>query len=99
VAEETVLARGRTGWWLPDGYDGGAAVPFVVLLHGLHANGQGQDTYFRMSELAQARTFILATPDGLIDTKRPALLERDRLLLRAAPARRRPTTSRTSPRS
>ncbi len=52
---------------VPAGYDGGTAVPFVMLLHGYTATGLQQDAYFRMSELAQARTFILATPDGLVD--------------------------------
>ncbi len=52
---------------VPTSYTGSTAVPFVMLLHGYTASGQGQDTYFRMSELAQARGFILATPDGLVD--------------------------------
>jgi polyhydroxybutyrate depolymerase len=53
---------------VPAGYDGGTAVPFVILLHGYTATGATQDAYFHMSELAQARTFLLATPDGLVDT-------------------------------
>src|SRR5207249_3732117 len=44
---------------VPAGYDGGSAVPFVVLLHGYGATGMGQDTYFKLSQLAQARTFLL----------------------------------------
>ncbi len=52
---------------VPHGYDGSAAVPFVVLLHGYSSTGVKLDEYFGMSALAEARTFILATPDGLKD--------------------------------
>jgi polyhydroxybutyrate depolymerase len=52
---------------VPDSYDGGSDVPFVVLLHGYTATGLEQDVYFHMTDLAQAKGFLLATPDGLID--------------------------------
>jgi len=67
VADAGVLGQRPYRLVVPSGYDGGTAVPVVVLLHGYTASGLQQDTYFRMSELAQARTFILATPDGLRD--------------------------------
>jgi polyhydroxybutyrate depolymerase len=53
---------------VPSGYDGSTAVPFVVLLHGYTATGALQDMYFKLSQLAEQRTFLLATPDGLVDT-------------------------------
>jgi polyhydroxybutyrate depolymerase len=53
---------------VPDSYDGGAAVPFFILLHGYTASGLEQDLYFHMTDLAQAKGFLLATPDGLLDT-------------------------------
>jgi polyhydroxybutyrate depolymerase len=52
---------------VPSSYDGSTAVPFIVLLHGYSASGELQDAYFQMSQLADAKGFLLATPDGLID--------------------------------
>jgi polyhydroxybutyrate depolymerase len=68
TAEEQILTDRPYRLVVPTGYDGGSAVPFVVLLHGYTADGVTQDVYFQMSQLAQARTFILATPDGLRDS-------------------------------
>lgn len=65
--EQTVLGNRPYRLVVPGSYDAGTPVPFVMLLHGYTASGLQQDTYFRMSELAQARGFLLATPDGLID--------------------------------
>ena len=66
--QATVLAARPYRLVVPTGYDGTAEVPLVVLLHGYTASGQSQDAYFGLSALAQARTFLLATPDGLLDT-------------------------------
>jgi polyhydroxybutyrate depolymerase len=52
---------------VPTKYDAKAATPLVVLLHGYTANAKAQDSYFRMSELAEAKTFLLALPDGTKD--------------------------------
>jgi polyhydroxybutyrate depolymerase len=53
---------------IPTGYDGGTAAPLVVLLHGYSVTGANQDLYFGFSALAQSKTFLLATPDGTIDS-------------------------------
>ncbi len=52
---------------IPQGYDGGTPAPLVVLLHGYGSTGQGQDSYFGLSALADDRKFLLATPDGTVD--------------------------------
>lgn len=49
-------------------YDGGTAVPLMLLLHGYGGSGLIQDTYFNGSTLAQAQNFILAAPDGTLDS-------------------------------
>ena len=50
-------------------YDGGTSVPLLLLLHGYGGTGVFQDTYMGMSALAQGQNFVLATPDGTLDTQ------------------------------
>lgn len=52
---------------VPVSYVPGTPTPLVVLLHGYTATAATQDAYFRLSQLAQARGFLLALPDGTID--------------------------------
>lgn len=52
---------------VPPNYDGGASMPFVVLLHGYGATGAQQDLYFGLSALGTSRGFLLATPDGTLN--------------------------------
>lgn len=49
---------------IPPAYDGGTALPLVVLLHGYSADAASQDLYFGMSTAARARGFLLALPNG-----------------------------------
>lgn len=49
---------------IPPQYDGGTALPLVVLLHGYSADAASQDLYFGMSTAARARGFLLARPNG-----------------------------------
>src|SRR5262249_53177027 len=67
AAEMTVLAQRPYRIVVPTSYDGTTAVPFMLLLHGYTVSGTGIDTYFKMSQLAQSKGFILATPNGLTD--------------------------------
>ncbi len=53
---------------VPLSYTPGAPTPLVVLLHGYTATGATQDAYFHLSELAHLKGFILALPDGTIDS-------------------------------
>lgn len=52
---------------VPEGYDGGSAVPLVVLLHGYSSNGPAQNAYFRLSAEADRSGFLLAYPNGTRD--------------------------------
>ncbi len=52
---------------VPNGYVRGTPTPLVVLLHGYTATAATQDAYFRLSQTAQARGFLLALPDGTVD--------------------------------
>jgi polyhydroxybutyrate depolymerase len=49
-------------------YDGGSEVPLLLLLHGYGGSGVIQDAYFNASALAQSQNFILAAPDGTLDS-------------------------------
>ncbi len=51
----------------PDSYDGSAAMPLVVLLHGYGITGEMQEEFFQLQPLAESRGFLLAHPDGTID--------------------------------
>ncbi len=53
---------------VPVGYARGTPTPVVILLHGYTATAATQDAYFHLTELAQQRTFLLALPDGTIDS-------------------------------
>jgi polyhydroxybutyrate depolymerase len=52
---------------VPPGYVAGVAAPLVVLLHGYSASGTLQDLYFGLTALSDARGFLYAHPDGLVD--------------------------------
>ncbi|GMU61018.1 MAG: hypothetical protein AMXMBFR34_27810 [Myxococcaceae bacterium] len=49
---------------VPPQYDGGAALPMVVLLHGYSADAASQDLYFGLSSLARQRGFFVVLPNG-----------------------------------
>ncbi|MBX3196851.1 MAG: alpha/beta hydrolase fold domain-containing protein [Labilithrix sp.] len=51
----------------PSKYDAKVATPLVVLLHGYSGNASFQDSYFRLSALAQTKTFLVALPEGTKD--------------------------------
>jgi polyhydroxybutyrate depolymerase len=52
---------------VPTGYDAGRPTPLVVLLHGYSWSGAFQDGYFKLSDEADAKGFLLALPDGTVD--------------------------------
>src|SRR5262249_21361628 len=64
------LVRDRPyNFYLPTGYDPAVPTPLVILLHG-HApghSGQALQRYFQLAPLAEAKTFLYAFPDGLLD--------------------------------
>lgn len=52
---------------VPPGYVAGTATPLVILLHGYSASGSVQDVYFGLTAVSDARGFLYAHPDGLVD--------------------------------
>jgi polyhydroxybutyrate depolymerase len=69
VADPLITARPYAAV-VPVGYAKGTPTPLVVLLHGYTATAAEQDAYFKLSALAQQRTFLLALPDGTKDNLR-----------------------------
>jgi polyhydroxybutyrate depolymerase len=53
---------------IPDSYDPAVPAPLVVLLHGYGANGFVQNAYWMMNLQAEAHGFLLAFPDGTVDS-------------------------------
>lgn len=52
----------------PSRYQPGVATPLVILLHGYSGSGRIIDDYFKMSAVAEQKTFLLAVPDGTKDS-------------------------------
>ena len=59
-----VLAERPYQLVVPVGYAPATPLPLVVLLHGYGLTASTQDAWFGFSDEAQARTFLLALPDG-----------------------------------
>lgn len=59
-----VLAERPYKLVVPVGYSPATPVPLVVLLHGFGFTSALQDAWFGFSDEAQARTFLLALPEG-----------------------------------
>ena len=53
---------------VPISYTAGRPTPLVVLLHGYTATAASQDAYLRLSDLARDEGFLLALPDGTVDS-------------------------------
>lgn len=53
---------------VPDDYDPGTPLPLVLTLHGYGATGPLQSVYFRFTQDAQTRGYLVATPNGLLDS-------------------------------
>lgn len=66
-AEITIGGERPVKMYVPDSYDGSAAAPLVVLLHGYGASGSVQEIYFGLKSVAAERGFIYAVPDGTLD--------------------------------
>ena len=68
AGEETRPTADRPyGLKVPEGYDGQAPIPLVVLLHGYSSNGSTQNAYFRLGAQADRGGFLLAYPNGTRD--------------------------------
>jgi polyhydroxybutyrate depolymerase len=53
---------------VPPSYTQGTPMPLVVLLHGYGSSGAGHEAYMHFQPLADARGFLYAYPDGLVDS-------------------------------
>jgi len=53
--------------FVPSGYVEGTPTPLVILLHGYGADGATQESYFQLQPIAEANTFLYATPSGTLD--------------------------------
>ena len=53
---------------VPSGYDGTAAVPLLILLHGYTTTGSQMDSYFSMRAEADREGFLYVHPDGTKDS-------------------------------
>lgn len=60
--------RGDIPLVVPNTYNSELSAPLIVLLHGYGSSGVGQDNYLKFSELADRYGFLLATPDGSVET-------------------------------
>jgi len=52
---------------VPTGYHASTAVPLLILLHGYGASGAIEEGYLKLGPLAEAQTFLYATPNGTVD--------------------------------
>jgi len=69
VSGQTIDAgRGELPVYVPAAYDGDAATPLVVLLHGYTSSGEGQNAYFGLSALVDRYGFVMVAPDGKRET-------------------------------
>ncbi|MEO0974143.1 MAG: alpha/beta fold hydrolase, partial [Pseudomonadota bacterium] len=59
--------RGPVQVHLPPAVEEGGALPLVINLHGYGGDANSQSQYFGLTPAADARGFILATPDGTQD--------------------------------
>jgi polyhydroxybutyrate depolymerase len=60
--------RGDVPLIVPNTYNAELNAPLIVLLHGYGSSGAGQDDYMKFSALANRFGFLLATPDGTVET-------------------------------
>jgi polyhydroxybutyrate depolymerase len=53
--------------YVPASYDGSAAVPLVVALHGYGSDGAAIEEYFELRAQAERLGFLYVSPDGTVD--------------------------------
>ena len=68
-AQTIDAGRGALPVFVPSTYDGDAATPLIVLLHGYTSSGEGQNAYFGLSGLVDRYGFIMVAPDGTKETE------------------------------
>lgn len=61
------LGRGEVEVVIPKDYAQDTPAPLVMLLHGYTSSGAGQESYFKLSALADEFGFIFVAPDGTVE--------------------------------
>jgi len=64
-----LVAARPFGLKVPTGYTAGVPTPLVLVLHGYGATGQGQATYFGLLADADEHGYLVAYPDGTLDSR------------------------------
>ncbi len=68
LAQNIDFGRGEVLVKVPDSYEASEATPLIILLHGYTSSGQNQDSYFKVSDLADDYGFLFVAPDGMQET-------------------------------
>ena len=61
------IGRGEVPVVVPSGYDPAKPAPLVVLVHGYTSSGEQQESYFKLSALADEYGFLFIAPDGTVE--------------------------------
>lgn len=69
AADASPFTERPYGLKVPNGYDEATPTPLVMVLHGYGASGFVQSAYFGMLDLVDSEGFLLAYPDGTIDSE------------------------------
>jgi polyhydroxybutyrate depolymerase len=69
AAPQSLVEQRPYGFKAPAGYDPARPTPLVLVLHGYSSSGLGLAQYFGMLEDADQHGYLLAYPDGLIDSR------------------------------
>ena len=67
-AQDIDFGRGEVLVKVPAAYEASEATPLIILLHGYSSSGQNQDSYFKVSDLADDYGFLFVAPDGMKET-------------------------------
>jgi len=68
LAQNIDFGRGEVLVKVPASYEASEATPLIILLHGYTSSGQNQDSYFKVSDLADDYGFLFVAPDGMQET-------------------------------
>ena len=66
-ADSVDIGRGAVPVVVPAGYAESEPAPLVVLVHGYTSSGAQQESYFKLSALADEYGFLFVAPDGTVE--------------------------------
>lgn len=67
MADSIDIGRGEIPVIVPKNYQASGPVPLVILVHGYTSKGSQQESYFKLSALADEFGFIFLAPDGTVE--------------------------------